>query len=77
MMSPIHDTCHDSNLSVSQLTPQLFIKKGTRIDMPIWASHHNPEFFPEPEEFRPERFLKENADQILPYTYRPFGGKFS
>ena len=41
--------------------------------MPTWASHHNPDFFPEPEVFRPERFLKENSDQIIPYTFRPFG----
>ena len=49
------------------------IKKNTLINMPTWASHHNPDFFPEPEVFRPERFLKENSDQIIPYTFRPFG----
>jgi cytochrome P450 len=49
------------------------IKKNTLITMPTWASHHNPEFFPEPEVFRPERFLKENSDEIIPYTFRPFG----
>lgn len=53
----------------------MLIKKGTRVLMPTYASHMNPEFFPEPEEFRPERFLKENTDQIIPFTYRPFGGK--
>ena len=29
------------------------IAKGTQIQMPIWASHHNEEFFPEPEAFKP------------------------
>ena len=51
------------------------VKKGMRVDMPIYAAHHDPDFFPEPEKFKPERFLKENAEQIKPYTYRPFGGK--
>ncbi len=49
------------------------ILKGTKILFPIYASHHNPDFFPEPEKFKPERFLKENATDIIPMTYRPFG----
>ena len=44
------------------------------VDMPIYASHHEPEFFPEPARFDPERFIKENAKDIIPHTYRPFGG---
>lgn len=42
--------------------------------MPIYAAHHLEEFFPEPERFMPERFLKENQSLIKPYTFRPFGG---
>ncbi len=57
-----------------EAAPGMLIKKGTRIDIPTYASHLNPEFFPDPDEFRPERFLKENMDQIIPFTYRPFGG---
>ena len=49
------------------------IPKHTRIRMPNHAAHLNEEFFPEPYEFRPQRFLKENADQIKEYTWRPFG----
>lgn len=37
------------------------IKKGTRIGIPTYIVHHNPDFWPEPELFKPERFLKENA----------------
>ena len=51
----------------------LKIKKGTKIQMPIYAAHYHPEFYPEPYKFKPERFLKENDDQITPYTWRPFG----
>lgn len=56
-----------------EIAPGLNIKKGWRIDMNIYASHHYPEFFAEPNEFRPERFLSENKNDIIPYTYRPFG----
>jgi cytochrome P450 len=33
--------------------------------------HHSPGLYPEPEEFRPERFLGEGAEQ---YSWIPFGG---
>ena len=41
--------------------------------MPTKPSHLDEEFFPEPMVFKPERFLKENANQILDFTWRPFG----
>ncbi len=44
------------------------------MELPIHASHLNPAFFPAPEEFRPERFLKQNLADLKPFTYRPFGG---
>ena len=59
----------------AQIAPGMLIKSGTSIELPIKASHFQPEFFPNPTKFEPERFLKENADKIIPYTYRPFGGK--
>ena len=49
------------------------IPKGTRIQMPAIPAHLNEDFFPEPLVFKPERFLKENADQITEFTWRPFG----
>jgi cytochrome P450 len=49
-------------------------RKGTRISMPTWPAHHNEEFFPEPEKFILDRFLKENASKIVPFTFRAFGG---
>jgi cytochrome P450 len=39
-----------------------------------WASHHLPDVFPEPEEFRPERFSEENKAKLPPGAYVPFGG---
>ncbi|XP_071648800.1 cytochrome P450 9e2-like [Temnothorax longispinosus] len=40
---------------------------------PIYSLHHDPEYFPNPDKFDPERFSEENKDKILPYTYLPFG----
>ncbi|NXV45899.1 CP3A9 protein, partial [Uria aalge] len=49
------------------------IPKGTVVIIPPYTLHHNPEYWPNPEEFRPERFSKENKETIDPYTYLPFG----
>ncbi|XP_054162169.1 uncharacterized protein LOC128960123 [Oppia nitens] len=47
--------------------------KGQQIEIPIYAIHHSEEFFTNPYEFNPERFMPENRHNIIPYTYLPFG----
>ncbi|NXP18599.1 CP3A9 protein, partial [Scytalopus superciliaris] len=49
------------------------IPKGTIVTIPPYVLHRNPEYWPNPEEFRPERFSKENKESMDPYTYLPFG----
>ncbi|XP_076022319.1 cytochrome P450 3A27-like [Genypterus blacodes] len=49
------------------------IPKGTTVMVPIYTLHHDAALWPEPEAFKPERFSKENKDNIDPYTYLPFG----
>ncbi|KAM9179256.1 cytochrome P450 3A9-like [Mergus octosetaceus] len=49
------------------------IPKGTVVIIPPYILHRDPEHWTNPEEFRPERFSKENKDTIDPYTYLPFG----
>lgn len=49
------------------------IPAGTNLFLYIIAIHMDPDIFPNPEEFRPERFLEVKAEeQINPYTYVPF-----
>ncbi|CAG2116954.1 unnamed protein product [Medioppia subpectinata] len=50
----------------------IYLPKGTSIVIPIWALHLDPDHFADPHEFKPERFLRENLDDIKPYTYLPF-----
>ena len=44
---------------------------GTFVLPAIAALHYREDIFPEPEEFRPERFLDGKADN---YAWIPFGG---
>ena len=39
-----------------------------------WASHHLPDVFEDPEEFRPERFAPEARAAMAKGAYVPFGG---
>ncbi|XP_077564655.1 cytochrome P450 3A13-like [Haemaphysalis longicornis] len=49
------------------------IPEGGVVIVPIYSMHRDPEFFPEPETFKPERFSDSNVGSIRPYTYLPFG----
>ena len=48
------------------------VPRGAHVIVSQYASHRNPEFFPDPEEFRPERW-KEDLESRLPRgAYFPF-----
>lgn len=49
------------------------IDKGTRVFIPILGLHHDPEYYPDPEKFDPERFSEENKKNRHPFQYIPFG----
>uniref|UniRef100_A0AAQ5ZW07 unspecific monooxygenase n=1 Tax=Amphiprion ocellaris TaxID=80972 RepID=A0AAQ5ZW07_AMPOC len=49
------------------------VPKGTTIMIPVYTLHRDPSLWPEPEAFKPERFSKENKDNIDPYAFLPFG----
>lgn len=49
------------------------VMKGELIAIPVYSMHHDPQYFPDPYTFNPERFSDENLSSIQPYTYLPFG----
>jgi len=49
------------------------IPKDQGIWVPTYAIHHDPDIYPEPEIFDPERFSEEVAQSRNPIFYLPFG----
>ncbi|KAH8732199.1 putative P450 monooxygenase [Phaeosphaeriaceae sp. PMI808] len=43
------------------------IPAGTPIGMSSWLTHLNPELFPSPDEFQPDRWLQPRADRLKKY----------
>ncbi|MBD2102770.1 cytochrome P450 [Leptolyngbya sp. FACHB-261] len=56
--------------SPMQLMGQSF-EAGTVLGPCIYLTHQRPDLYPEPKQFRPERFLER---QFAPHEYLPFGG---
>lgn len=51
----------------------IIIPKDMRVMLPILPMHMDPEYFEDPDEFRPERFSLENRGKIKFGTFLPFG----
>jgi cytochrome P450 len=49
------------------------VPKGSFVVVASWVLHRHKLFWQDPQEFRPERFLPENADKIDRFAYIPFG----
>ncbi|XP_015189878.1 PREDICTED: cytochrome P450 4C1-like, partial [Polistes dominula] len=48
------------------------IPSGTVIEVNIYSVNRNPEYWPNPNVFDPDRFLPENIKRCHPYSYIPF-----
>ncbi|KAK2585576.1 hypothetical protein KPH14_010210 [Odynerus spinipes] len=51
----------------------LTIEKGTPVMISMTGMHYDPEYFPNPEKFDPERFTEENKKSRPAYVFFPFG----
>ncbi|XP_006859934.1 PREDICTED: cytochrome P450 3A9-like [Chrysochloris asiatica] len=49
------------------------IPQGTLVIIPTYVLHRDPKYWPKAEEFRPERFSKDNMRKMDPYVFLPFG----
>jgi cytochrome P450 len=55
-----------------ELDANSVVPKGAIIMFNVYSAHRNPEIFPDPGEFRPERFSAENREKRNPCAFMPF-----
>ncbi|XP_074037628.1 probable cytochrome P450 6a13 [Leptinotarsa decemlineata] len=51
----------------------IVIEKGMVTIIPVLGLHFDPEYYPDPEKFDPERFNAENKKTIPQFAWLPFG----
>lgn len=51
----------------------LVVPEGVILQAPVWNIHHDPELWPEPWKFDPDRFAPENRSSINNMAFLPFG----
>jgi len=60
----------ENNYSVGEYT----IPAGSSIFMSQYVMHHNPLYYEEPEQFKPDRWTDEFKARLPRFSYFPFGG---
>jgi cytochrome P450 len=55
------------------LNDAVTVEKGAAVDINLYAIHNNPNHWKDPEEFRPERFSKEESVGRHSHAWCPFG----
>lgn len=51
----------------------IILPKGQAISIPVQAIQHDPELYPNPQTFDPDRFSPEEVTKRHPFAYMPFG----
>lgn len=51
----------------------IHLEPGNVVAIPLYGIHMDPEYYPEPKEFRPERFMNEEKKDRASHLYLAFG----
>lgn len=73
LYDPVHSLIRQAAEDYKIPDTEIIIPKKTKVLIPVYAIHHDPDIYPEPEIFDPERFTPENIKSRHPFAYLPFG----
>lgn len=73
MYGPVPTLLRTASKDYKMPNTNLTIPKGTLTMIPVYAIHMDPEIYPEPKKFDPERFSEENKRNRHPCAHMPFG----
>lgn len=71
--APIMDRICTKPFTLDLDGKKINFEPGRNFYIPIYAIHHDPKYFPDPEKFDPERFNDENKHKVNQDCYMPFG----
>lgn len=73
-INPLTDrVCVKDYICEYDVDKKFLFEKGIAIWIPIYGIQHDPNYYPDPEKFNPDRFSDENKHKLVPGTYLPFG----
>ena len=49
------------------------IEKGIMVQIPTFAIHHDPDIYPNPDVWDPDRMAPEEVKKRHPFSFMPFG----
>jgi cytochrome P450 family 6 len=73
MQGPVPFLIRAASNSYRVPNSNIVIEKGSQAIIPVYAIHNDPENYPEPSKFDPERFSEENKAKRHPMAFIPFG----
>ncbi|XP_052782647.1 cytochrome P450 3A2-like [Mya arenaria] len=73
MYPPLAATNRTTSHHKDVLLDGYWFPANTLIQYSIYMIHHDPQLYPEPDKFIPERFLPEEKAKRDPFTFIPFG----
>ena len=72
MYPPVPKISRDCNQTCA-VTDELIVEKGINVSVPVFSLHRNPEYWPNPDIFDPERFNPNNEQSYPTFAFLPFG----
>ena len=55
------------------VTDELIVEKGINVSVPVFSLHRNPEYWPNPDKFDPDRFNPNSEHSYPMFAFLPFG----